>query len=69
MALVRAGARSSSIIDEIAATVRPFEGMTTDEIDKIVFLKLKQKDPETAKYWKIKRDYNRRRFNKQCDLK
>lgn len=61
MALVRAGAREPKVI-EIATKVKPVEGMTTDEIDKIVVSELEKMDPVTAKYWVIKRDYNRSRF-------
>jgi hypothetical protein len=63
MALVRAGARGA-IVKEIAATVKPSEGMTTDDIDRTVVQELEKRDPETAKYWKKKRDYNRSRFKK-----
>ena len=61
MALVRAGARGP-VVMEIAAKVEPVEGMTTDEIDKIVVSELEKKDPVTAKYWVFKRDYQRSRF-------
>ena len=61
MALVRAGARKPNVI-EIASLVQPYDGITTEEIDNIVYSELKKRDPETAKYWKIKRDYNRSRF-------
>jgi len=64
MALRRAGARGRDV-EEIAATVEPFEGMTTDDIDRVVVSELEKRDPLTAKYWKIKRDYNRGRFRKQ----
>jgi len=61
MALVRAGA-SEPDVTEIAAKVKPVEGMTTFEIDEIVVAELEKRDPVTAKYWKIKRDYQRSRF-------
>jgi hypothetical protein len=61
MALVRAGAGGPEVA-EIAAKVKPVEGMTTDEIDKVVVAELEKKDPVAAKYWKIKRDYQRSRF-------
>ena len=62
-ALLRAGARGP-IVKEISAMVNPFEGITTDDIDDIVVKALEMKDPDTAKYWKIKRDYKRGRFKK-----
>jgi len=61
MALVRAGARGP-VVGEIAAAVEPFEGMTTDDIDGAVVRELERRDPETARHWKMKRDYNRSRF-------
>jgi hypothetical protein len=61
MALVRAGA-SGPEVAEIAAKVKPVDGMTTDEIDKVVVAELEKRDPVAAKYWKIKRDYQRSRF-------
>lgn len=61
MALVRAGARGADVT-EIAALVKPHEGMTTHEIDDIVTKELEKKDPETAKYWAIARDYHSGRF-------
>ena len=64
MALVRAGARSPNV-EEIADMVKPVEGMTTDDIDKIVVDELEKRDPSTVKYWKIKRDYNKARFKKR----
>ena len=63
-ALRRAGAESPNV-EEIAATITPFEGMTTEDIDNIVVQELEKRDPLTAKYWKIKRDYSRTRFEKQ----
>lgn len=62
MALIKSGARGP-IVEEIASLVQPFEGMTTEEIDSIVVQELETRDPITAKYWKIKRDYQRNRFN------
>ncbi len=62
MALIKSGARGP-LVEEIAALVHPFEGMTTEEIDSIVVQELETRDPITAKYWKIKRDYQRNRFN------
>jgi len=62
-ALVRAGARGA-YVQEIAGKVKPHDGMTTDEIDKIVLSELEKKDPATAKCWKAKRDYDRSRFAK-----
>ena len=62
-ALVRAGARGP-IVKEISALVNPFEGITTEDIDDVIVKALEMRDPDTAKYWKIKRDYNRSRFNK-----
>jgi hypothetical protein len=61
MALVRAGARGS-VVDEITETVEANKGITTDMINKLVEEELEKKDPSTAKYWKIKRAYDRRRF-------
>jgi hypothetical protein len=61
MALVRAGARGS-IVNEIAEKVEPYEGMTTEDINEIVLGELEKRDPSTAKYWKKKREYDRRRF-------
>jgi hypothetical protein len=61
MALVRAGARNPDV-EEIAAKVKPFEGITTDDIDSVVVAELEKRDPSTVKYWKIKRDYNKSRF-------
>jgi hypothetical protein len=63
LALVRAGARSP-YIEEIANKVKPVEGMTTDDIDSIVVTELEKRDPLTAKYWKIMRDYRKSRFMK-----
>jgi hypothetical protein len=63
MALVRAGARNPDV-KEIAVLLKPFDGMTTDDIDNIVVAELEKRDPLTAKYWKIKRDYNKNRFQK-----
>ncbi len=60
-ALVRAGARGQ-VVDEIAETIEEYEGITTDMINKRVEEELEKKDPSTAKYWKIKRAYDRRRF-------
>jgi hypothetical protein len=62
-ALVRAGARGT-YIQEIVAKVKPFEGITTEDIDKIVVSELEKRDPATAKCWKAKRDYDRSRFVK-----
>ena len=62
MALIKSGARGP-IVKEIAAMVMPFEGMTTEEIDSIVVQELEKRDPITAKHWKTKRDYQRKRFN------
>jgi hypothetical protein len=61
MALLKAGARGS-IIREIAALVKPFDGMTTKDIDSIVVGELEKRDPITAIHWKTKRDYQRNRF-------
>jgi len=61
MALVRAGARGP-VVEEIAAMVKPYEGISTDDIDRIVVVELEKRDPITAKYWKKKRDYTRNRF-------
>jgi len=61
MALVRAGARGP-VVEEIAALVKPYDGISTDDIDKIVVVELEKRDPITAKYWKKKRDYTRNRF-------
>lgn len=61
MALVKAGARGS-MVKEIAAVVKPFDGMTTKEIDSIIVEELEERDPITAKHWKTKRDYQRNRF-------
>lgn len=61
MALIKAGARGP-MVEEIAALVKPFEGMTTKEIDSIVLKELEKRDPTTAKHWKTKRDYQRNRF-------
>ncbi len=61
MALVRAGARGNEV-EEIAAMVEPIEGMTTADIDRIVVKELQKKDPETAKYWIIMRDFRSSRF-------
>jgi hypothetical protein len=63
IALVRAGARGN-IVREIAAKVKPIEGMTTEEINNIVVRELENRDPDTAKYWQIKREYQLRRFKK-----
>ena len=60
-ALVRAGARGP-VVDEIAETIEEYEKITTDMINKRVEEQLEKKDPSTAKYWKIKRAYDRRRF-------
>jgi hypothetical protein len=62
-ALVRAGARGPVVV-EIAAMVEPLDGMTTEDIDRVVVRELEKRDPTTARYWKIKRDYNRSRFRK-----
>jgi len=62
-ALVRAGARGA-YVQEISAKVQPFEGMTTEGIDRIVVSELEKRDPATAKCWKAKRDYDRSRFVK-----
>jgi len=59
MALIKAGAESPNP-EEIAAFVKPFEGMTTEEIDNIVVQELDKREPITAKYWKIKRDYKKK---------
>lgn len=64
MALVRAGMRDASEVRQIAALVEPCDGMTTDDIDRVVVSELEKRDPVTAKYWKVKRDYNRARFRK-----
>jgi hypothetical protein len=61
MALLKAGARGS-IVREIAALVKPFDGMTTKDIDSIVVKELEKRDPLTATHWKTKRDYQRNRF-------
>lgn len=61
MALVRAGVRGTNV-EEIAAMVKPFEGMSTDDIDKIVVKELENRDPETAKYWRMMRDFRSGRF-------
>lgn len=61
MALVRSGVRGN-LVKEIAEKVEPYDGISTDEIDKFVLEELELRDPESAKYWKIKRDYDRRRF-------
>jgi 2-phosphoglycerate kinase len=61
MSLVRAGARGRDV-EEIAAMVKPFEGMTTEDISKIVATELEKKDPETAKYYLMMRDYRSGRF-------
>ena len=63
MALVRAGVRGPNV-EQVAALVKPYEGMTTDEIDRIVVAALEKRDPESAKCWKTKRDYDRSRFAK-----
>lgn len=63
IALVRAGARGD-VVREVAAIVKPTEGMTTDEINAIVVRELEKRDPDTAKYWKIKSEYQLRRFKK-----
>ena len=63
MALVRAGAQSADI-DAIVELIEPFEGMTTGDIDKIVVEELDKRDPDTAKYWKMKRDYYQGRFKR-----
>ena len=63
MALVRAGVRGPNV-EQIAALVKPYEGMTTDEIDRIVVAALEERDPESAECWKTKRDYDRSRFAK-----
>jgi hypothetical protein len=62
-ALVRAGVRGH-LVKEIASVVKPFEGMTTNDIEKVVYTELEKKAPETAKFWKIKRDYDRSRFQR-----
>jgi hypothetical protein len=61
MALIKAGARGP-MVEEIAALAKPFEGMTTEEIESIVLKELEKRDPATAKHWKTKRDYQRNRF-------
>jgi len=43
MALVRAGVRGPNV-EQIAALVKPYEGMTTDEIDRIVVAALEERD-------------------------
>lgn len=63
IALVRAGARGS-IVQEIAAAVKPVEGMTTEDIGKIVLKELEKRDPATAKFWKMKREYQLGRWKK-----
>ena len=63
MALVRAGAKGPDI-DAILKLIKPFEGMTTGDIDKIVVEELDKRDPDTAKYWKMKRDYYQGRFKR-----
>lgn len=63
MALVRAGVRGSDV-EQIAAVVKPVEGMTTDEIERAVFGELQKRDPAAAKCWKTKHDYDRGRFMK-----
>lgn len=63
IALVRAGARGE-VVREIAAIVKPTDGMTTEEINKLVVKELEKRDPDTAKYWKIKREYQLSRFKK-----
>jgi hypothetical protein len=60
---VRAGARGS-IVQEIASVVKPVEGMTTDDINKTVVKELEKRDPDTAKFWKTKREYQLSRFKK-----
>lgn len=63
-ALIRAGARGE-VVKQVAATIKPYEGMTTEEIDGIVLRELETRDANTAKAWKIKRDYSWSRFKKQ----
>lgn len=61
MALVRSGARGA-IVEEIAALVEPFEGITTKDIDMIVVEELNKRDPEAARYWSMMHDYKSGRF-------
>jgi len=63
MALIRAGARGPEV-KEIAAMVKPFKGITTEDIDKIVVEALERRDPDTAKYWKMMTNYKRSRFKR-----
>lgn len=63
MSLVRAGLRGPKV-EEIAMMVKPFEGMTSDDIDAIVVEELEKREPTTGKYWRIVRDYRRSRFKK-----
>lgn len=63
IALVRAGARGN-VVREIAAMVKPTEGMTTEDISNIVVRELENLDPDTAKYWKMEREYQVGRFRK-----
>jgi hypothetical protein len=60
-ALVRSGARGT-YIQEISAKVKPFEGITSEEIDKIVVSELERRDPATAKCWRTKKEYDISRF-------
>jgi len=56
MALVRAGLRGRDV-EQIAAKIKPFEGITTGNVDEVVVKELEKRDPETAKMWKRVRDY------------
>lgn len=60
MALVRAGVRGDDV-EKIAAAVKPFEEMTTDDINEVVVKELESTDPASAMCWKIVRDYRRSR--------
>jgi len=63
MALLRAGLRGSDV-QRIAATVEPYEGMSTEKINEMVVSELEKCDPVVAKRWNTLRDWRRGRFKK-----